>query len=71
MMQKFIIRKEIPADYEEVCQLVRDSFATNADDDGTTHEYFNELREKDVFIPELSLVAENDDGTLIGQIVLY
>lgn len=26
---------------------------------------------KDTFIPELSLVAENEDGKLIGQIVLY
>jgi len=71
MMRKFVIRKETPADYKEVYQLVRESFATNADDDGTTHDYLNELRKKDVFIPELSLVAEHSDGTLIGQIVLY
>ena len=70
-MQNFIIRQEKPADYEEVRQLIQKSFATNADDDGTTHDYMNELRNKDVFIPELSLVAEHDDGTLAGQIVLY
>jgi predicted N-acetyltransferase YhbS len=65
------IRQETPADYAEVCELVKTSFATNTDDDGTTHEYLNELRMKDTFVPELSLVAEADDGTLVGQIVLY
>ena len=65
------IREEMPSDYDEVCELVKKSFATNSDDDGTTHDYLSQLRKKDVFIPELSLVAENDDGKIIGQIVLY
>jgi len=29
------------------------------------------LRQKDVFIPELSLVAVSKDGKIVGQIVLY
>jgi predicted N-acetyltransferase YhbS len=66
-----IIRQEVPSDYDEVCNLVKTSFATNSDDDGTTHIYLNEIRKKDIYVPELSLVAENDIGTLIGQIVLY
>ena len=65
------IRQEVPSDYDEVCELVKASFATNSDDDGTTHEYLNELRKKDVFIPELSLIAEAENGKIIGQIVLY
>jgi predicted N-acetyltransferase YhbS len=64
------IRQERLSDYNEVCNLVKISFATNEDDDGTTHEYLNELRKKDVFIPELSLVTEQA-GFIIGQIVLY
>jgi len=64
------IRMEQPSDYDEVECLVKTSFATNADDDGTTHDYLNELRTKDVFIPELSLVVEKD-GFIIGQVVLY
>jgi predicted N-acetyltransferase YhbS len=68
---RYIVRQEQPSDYPEVCELVKKAFATNTDDDGTTHEYLNKLRAKDTFIPELSLVAEADDGTLIGQIVLY
>ena len=64
------IRIEKPSDYPEVECLVKTSFATNADDDGTTHEYLNKLRKKSVFIPDLSLVAEKN-GTIIGQVVLY
>lgn len=65
-----LIRQENPSDYDEVYQLVKIAFATTEDDDGTTPDYLDELRGKDVFIPELSLVAEID-GMLVGQIVLY
>ena len=66
-----IIRQERPSDYDEVYELVRTSFSTVSDSDGTEPDYLNEIRMKDTFIPELSLVAENEDGILIGQIVLY
>ena len=66
-----LIRQEMPSDYDETYNLVKISFATTPDDDGTTQDYLNELRGKDVFIPELSLVAETDDGMLVGQVVLY
>jgi predicted N-acetyltransferase YhbS len=65
------IRQEKTSDYDEVYELVKISFATNSDDDGTTSDYLNELRKKETFIPELSLVGVNDDGKIIGQIVLY
>ncbi|MCL2603095.1 MAG: N-acetyltransferase [Defluviitaleaceae bacterium] len=64
------IRQETPADYDEVYRLVKISFESNESTDGTVPDYLNELRKSDVFIPELSLVAEKD-GTIIGQIVLY
>lgn len=66
-----LIRQERAADYDEVYRLVKTSFASSSHSDGTEQDYLNGLRKKDTFIPELSLVAENDDGTLIGQIVLY
>ena len=66
-----IIRQEKPSDYKEVYELVKMSFATVSDSDGTEPDYLNELRTKDTFIPELSLVAENESGKLVGQIVLY
>jgi len=65
------IRQEHPADYPEVYELVKTSFATLPDADGTEADYLNDVRKKDTFIPELSLVAEHENGKLIGQIVLY
>ena len=63
------IRQEKPADYDEVYELVKKSFATSTNDG--EWDYLNEVRKRAAFIPELSLVAENDEGKLIGQIVLY
>jgi len=67
-----IIRQEKPSDYDEVYQLVKESFSTvyTGCAQPDEQDYLNELREKDAFIPRLSLVAENDDGAIIGQIVL-
>ncbi|BBL67251.1 putative acetyltransferase [Methanoculleus chikugoensis] len=67
----YTIRQERPADYEDVYQLVKRSFATTAHSDGTEADYLNELRGKETFIPELSLVAEDAEGSIVGQIVLY
>ena len=64
-----IIRQEQPADYDEVYELVKKAFATSTNDG--EWDYLNEVRKEDTFIPELSLVAENDDGNIVGQIVLY
>jgi predicted N-acetyltransferase YhbS len=65
------IRQEKISDYNEVYNLVKISFATSTYTDGTEADYLNEIRKKETFIPELSLVAEDDDGKIIGQIVLY
>jgi len=65
------IRRECAADYPEVYELVKTSFATLPDADGTEADYLNDVRKKDAFIPELSLVAEHESGKLVGQIVLY
>lgn len=64
-----LIRQEQPKDYDEVYELVKMSFATSTNEG--EWDYLNEVRKKDTFIPELSLVAENDDEKLLGQIVLY
>ncbi len=64
-----IIRQEQPSDYDKVYELVKKSFATSTNDG--EWDYLNEVRKNDTFLPELSLVTENDDGRLIGQIVLY
>lgn len=64
-----IIRQETPDDYNEVYELVKAAFITSTNEG--EWDYLNEVRRKDSFIPELSLVAENDSGKLVGQIVLY
>lgn len=63
------IRRETPSDYAEVYELVKAAFATSTNEG--EWDYLNEVRRKDTFIPELSLVAENGEGKLVGQIVLY
>ena len=66
-----IIRQENSEDYLEIYELVKKSFSTVSDGEVTEHEYLNELRKKkDKFIPELSLVAENENKKIVGQIVL-
>ena len=65
-----IIRREAPSDYDAVHDLVKSSFATAAHGDGTEADYLRGLRKKACFIPELSLVAEDGSGAIVGQIVL-
>ncbi len=64
-----VIRQERPEDYGEIYALVKAAFATSTNEG--EWDYLNGVRKKAAFIPELSLVAENDDGMLVGQIVLY
>ena len=65
------IRQEKISDYDEVYELMKTSFATASYADGTEADYLNDIRKKDTFIPELSLVALHESGKIIGQIVLY
>ena len=65
-----MIRQETPQDYDEVHRMVKLSFATAPHSDGTEADYLNSIRKKDTFIPELSLVAVENDS-IVGQIVLY
>ena len=64
-----VIRQETPQDYAEVYQLVHSAFATAPHADGTEADYLNALRAKDTFVPELSLLAA-ENNRIIGQIVL-
>lgn len=63
------IRQEQPADYDVVYLLVKEAFLT--ENHTEEPDYLNALRTKREFIPELSLVAETANGTIVGQIVLY
>lgn len=64
-----IIRQEFESDYDKVYSIVK-SFFENAE--YTDHDEQNlvvRLRKSDAFIPDLSLVAEQD-GELVGHIML-
>ena len=63
------IRQEQSYDYDVVYQLVKESFLT--ENHTEEPDYLNALRTKSEFIPELSLVAETEDGIIVGQIAIY
>lgn len=62
------IRPEIPADYDEIRQLVRKSFETAEHTNGDEYNLVGRLRNSRAYIPELSLVAERN-GKLAGHIM--
>lgn len=63
------IRQEQSGDYDAVYQVVKESFLT--ENHTEEPDYLNALRTKSDFIPELSLVAETEDGVIVGQIALH
>ena len=56
-----VIRQERPADYEAVYQVVKEAFANAEHTDGHEQDLVAALRKSKSFIPELSLVAVEDD----------
>jgi len=60
-----IIRQEVKADHTRIKKINDNAF--EQENEGTL---VNKLREKDLFIPELSLVAEADE-MVVGHILLY
>ncbi|GAE83743.1 GNAT family N-acetyltransferase [Bacteroides reticulotermitis] len=68
-MTKYTIRQETQQDHAEVYQLIKTAFETAKVKDGDEQDFAVKLREGKNFIPELSLVAE-DNGKLIGHIML-
>lgn len=63
------IRQETSADYPAVFTITKDAFSTLAVSDHTEHFLVERLRKSAAFIPELSLVAEQD-GEIVGHILL-
>lgn len=62
-----ILRREMPADYNEVFELIKAAFEHGGNGD---EEYLvARLRGSACFVPELSMVAEHD-GKIVGQIML-
>lgn len=63
-----VIRREEIGDYEAVNAVVKAAFASAEHSDGGEHDLVDALRRGKAFIPELSLVAE-EDGKIVGHIL--
>ncbi|WP_087064326.1 GNAT family N-acetyltransferase [Intestinibacillus massiliensis] len=62
------IRKEERRDWDAVYEVVKTAFQGAAHSDGQEHNLVVALRDSAAFIPELSLVAE-DEGKIVGHIM--
>ncbi len=62
------IRQEQENDIDSVYSIVKSAFETMEQASGDEQDLVNRLRKSDAFIPELSLVAEQD-GKIIGHIL--
>lgn len=63
------IRKEEEKDYKQVFELTEEAFREMVHSDHQEQFLVEKLRKSDAFIPELSLVAENEDGRIAGHIL--
>ncbi len=70
---KIIIRPEKPSEYEEVNKLIYESFSEQhgIEIGKFMMEHFIEERQKETFIPELSLVAILENGTIVGEVAIH
>lgn len=68
---KFIIRQEQKSDYESTESVVKTAFASAKQSDQNEHHLVSRIRQSDGFIPELSLVAvNNDQNKILGHVLL-
>lgn len=68
----FIIRQEGEMDYESTEKIVKRAFASAVQSDQEKHYLVSQIRQSDIFIAELSLVAidDKDKREIIGHIPL-
>ncbi|MDD3922442.1 MAG: N-acetyltransferase [Endomicrobiaceae bacterium] len=64
-----IIRQETEKDFKEIYSLVKTAFETARVSNGKEQDFVNDLRAGKNYIPELALVAEQDNK-IIGHIML-
>lgn len=64
------IRQERQGDLPVILDLVEKAFANVAESDHQEQHLVERLHDSDTFIPELSLVAVNSEGVIVGYILL-
>lgn len=63
-----MIRQETSMDHAQVYEAVKAAFASAERSDGNEQDLVAALRNSDSFVPQLSLVAE-EDGNIVGHIL--
>lgn len=64
------IREEQANDHSAVHTLITSAFACVAESDHREQQLVERLRKSDAFVPQLSLVAEDENGRIVGYILL-
>lgn len=64
------IRIEEQRDYSAVQRLVEDAFREVAESDHSEQYLVERLRKSEAFVPDLSLVAETEEGKIVGYVLL-
>lgn len=62
------VRQEISSDYPSTDRIIQKAFANVEISDKTEHDMVARLRRSEAFVPELSLVAEDEE--IVGHILL-
>ena len=70
---KITIRPEKLSEYEKVNKLIYDAFSEQhgIETGKFMMKHFIEERQKDTYIPELSLVAVLEEGLIVGEVALH
>lgn len=68
-MKNFQIRPETPSDFPQIFELIKNAFATADYSDHQEQFLVERLRKDSTFLPNLALVAENEQGEIVGHIV--
>ncbi|WP_213424225.1 GNAT family N-acetyltransferase [Bhargavaea massiliensis] len=64
------IRQSVPSDFESIRQVVAQAFKDAEMSDQNEYVLVGRLRVSDAYIPELSIVAEDVTGQIIGHILM-
>ena len=64
------LRQENPSDYIEVSKAIIDTYATVQYSNHKEQDMVARLRKSDAFIPQLSILAYDEHGTIAGHILL-